>query len=99
MENVLEPKTWGGFWDIFGEKLVDELGIQDGAKVLDVGTGGGSVLFPICSRIGQEGHVTGIEIKEKSVNLMSSEIERCKINNARVVLMNGREMTFEDESF
>ncbi|MHA1935892.1 MAG: class I SAM-dependent methyltransferase [Candidatus Thorarchaeota archaeon] len=99
MENGLKPKTWGCFWDIFGEKLVEQLDIQDGVKVLDVGTGGGSVLYPICSRIGQKGHVTGIDIKEKSIESMNSEIERCRINNARVVLMNASEMTFEDESF
>jgi SAM-dependent methyltransferase len=43
--------------------------------------------------------VTGIDIKEKSIESTSSEIERCKIKNARVVLMNASEMTFEDESF
>ncbi|MFX1605501.1 MAG: class I SAM-dependent methyltransferase [Promethearchaeota archaeon] len=97
--NNLKPKTWGGFWDIFGEVLVDFLEIQQGASVLDIGTGGGSVLYPTVIKVGEMGRVIGVETCEHCVDATSSEINRCGISNANVYFMDAREAEFESHSF
>lgn len=94
-----KPKTWGYHWDVLGNRLVDMLEITKGARVLDVGTGGGSTFFPAIEKVGKTGHVTGIDNKEKSVENVTSELKRCGIFNASVQVMSAEEMSFNDASF
>ncbi len=98
-EDELKPKTWGGFWDIFGEVLVDLLDIPEGQRVLDIGTGGGSVLYPLSKKIGAPGRVIGVETCDHCVRKTNAEIKRCKIGNSVVHSMDAREADFEDHSF
>ncbi len=97
--SVLIPKTWGTFWDIFGETLVGFMDIPEGARILDVGSGGGSVLYPLAKRVGPNGHVIGIELCEHCAKKTASEIERCKIKNAEIILLDARQTEFADASF
>jgi O-methyltransferase/aklanonic acid methyltransferase len=50
------------YWDYFGGKLVEYASIYPGAKVLDVGCGSGSSLFPAAEKAGPKGYVVGIDI-------------------------------------
>jgi O-methyltransferase/aklanonic acid methyltransferase len=50
------------YWDYFGERLVEYAEIFTGARVLDVGCGTGSSLFPAAERVGPRGSATGIDI-------------------------------------
>jgi SAM-dependent methyltransferase len=95
----LKPKTWGGFWDIFGDVLVDLLDVQAGDKVFDIGTGGGSVLYSLVRKVGDSGHVLGVETCDHCAKATSAEIKRCKIKSAEVHFMDARKTNFEDDSF
>jgi len=95
----LKPKTWGGFWDIFGDMLVDLLDIKEGANVLDIGTGGGAVLYPAAKRAGNSGFVTGVELCDHWVKAATDQIERCDIENAKVLLMDASNTGFDYHSF
>ncbi|MFW9976442.1 MAG: class I SAM-dependent methyltransferase [Candidatus Thorarchaeota archaeon] len=95
----LKPKTWGGFWDIFGENLVDLLDIQEGFRILDIGTGGGSVLYPLARKVGNSGYVVGVEICEHCAETTNQEIKRCKVGNAKVHFMDARGARFDEQSF
>ncbi|MFW9968085.1 MAG: class I SAM-dependent methyltransferase [Candidatus Thorarchaeota archaeon] len=95
----LTPKTWGTYWDYFGQRLVDLVQPGVGMTVLDIGTGGGASLYPAAKRVGPEGHVTGIETCEGCFKRTSGEIKRCGISNAEVLFMDAREMDFDDGSF
>jgi SAM-dependent methyltransferase len=95
----LKPTTWGGFWDIFGEALVEFLDIQEGQHVLDIGTGGGSVLYSLSEKVGASGRVIGVETCDYCVKKTNAEIERCKIRNSVVHCMDAREADFEAHSF
>ncbi len=95
----LKPRTWGGFWDIFGRVLVDLLNIQEGQRVLDIGTGGGSVLYPLSEKVGASGHVIGVETCDHCVKKTNAEIKRCKISNSVVHFIDAREAEFEEHSF
>ncbi|MGD2073286.1 MAG: class I SAM-dependent methyltransferase, partial [Candidatus Thorarchaeota archaeon] len=70
-----------------------------GARVLDVGTGGGASLYPAVRRVGPNGEVIGIEICEGCFKHTSGEIERCGITNVKMLYMNAQNMDFDDESF
>ncbi|RDE12196.1 MAG: hypothetical protein C4K48_10220 [Candidatus Thorarchaeota archaeon] len=96
---VLIPKTWGTFWDIFGEPLVGFMDKPEGARILDVGSGGGSVLYPLAKKTGPTGHVIGVELCEHCTRKTASEIERCKIENAEIILLDARQTEFADASF
>lgn len=50
------------YWDHFGVRLVEHAAIPPGARVLDVGCGNGSSLFPAADRSGPGGYVVGIDI-------------------------------------
>jgi ubiquinone/menaquinone biosynthesis C-methylase UbiE len=93
------PRTWGGYWDYFGERLVELIQIESGSRVLDIGTGGGASLYPAVESVGSIGEVVGIEICEGCFERTSGEIERCGIANAKMIYMNAQNMDFDDESF
>ena len=95
----MKPKTWGGFWDIFGEVLVELLEIQVGSIVLDIGTGGGSVLYPLTRRVGDSGFIHGVETCDHCAKATTAEIKRCNIRNAEVEFMDARKTEYEDDSF
>ena len=50
------------YWDYYGVRLVEYARIAPGAKVLDVGCGTGSSLFPAAEKTGTSGYVIGIDI-------------------------------------
>ena len=96
---ALTPVTWGSYWDYFGRRLVELVGVTEGVAVLDIGTGGGASLYPAARIVGDRGQVIGIETCRHCQERTSSEIKRCGITNAKVLLMNAEDMTFTDSSF
>ena len=56
------PPDGPNYWDYFGIKLVELSAIPLGSKVLDVGCGTGSSLFPAAEIAGLEGYAVGIDI-------------------------------------
>ena len=99
IDSMLKPKTWGTYWDIFGEKLVGYMDIPKGARILDVGSGGGSVLYPLTKRVGPQGYVTGIELCNHCADKTASEIKRCHIKNAESIYLDARQTGFPDSYF
>ena len=93
------PRTWGGYWDHFGERLIELIQIKPGTRVLDIGSGGGASLYPAVKKVGPTGEVIGIEICEGCFNRTSGEIKRCGFINAKMIYMNAQNMDFDDESF
>jgi len=50
------------YWEYFGTRLVELADLQPGEKVLDVGCGTGSSLFPAAEKAGPQGFAIGIDI-------------------------------------
>ena len=50
------------YWDYFGLRLVERAAIPLGAKVLDVGCGTGSSLFPAAEVTSVKGYAIGVDI-------------------------------------
>ena len=50
------------YWDYFGVRLAEHAAVPDGARLLDVGCGSGSSLFPAAEQAGAAGYAVGIEL-------------------------------------
>ena len=50
------------YWDYFGNRLVEHAAITPGTKVLDIGCGTGSSLFPAASKVEASGYAIGLDI-------------------------------------
>jgi ubiquinone/menaquinone biosynthesis C-methylase UbiE len=91
--------TGPAFFQYFGKELVDFAGIDAGARLLDVATGRGAVLFPAIEKVGQKGEVIGIDYSEGMVEATNAEIKRLEIENAHAKHMSAEQMQFDDNSF
>lgn len=63
--------------DFFGPiatGLVAELAVQPGERVLDVGCGRGAALLPLAEAAGATGHVTGIDLSPRMVELTEADV-------------------------
>ena len=88
------------FFSHFGRRLVELAQIPGGAKVLDVATGRGALLFPAAESVGPHGHVTGIDISESMVQETTKELADLELaSNVVVRQMDAEYLQFPDESF
>ena len=87
------------FFQYFGKELVEFARIPPGARVLDVATGRGAVLFPAAEKVGQGGEVIGIDYSEGMVKETNAEIGTLNLQNAKMLHMNAEQLEFGDNSF
>ena len=50
------------YWEYFGIKLVERAKVYPGVRLLDVGCGTGSSLFPAAEKVGSLGLAIGIDV-------------------------------------
>lgn len=86
-------------FDYFGRRLVELADIAPGAKVLDVATGRGAVLFPTAERVGGNGHVSAIDLAEGMIRETSADIGRRRLANVDIQRMDAQALTFGPDSF
>ncbi len=87
------------FFAAFGRRLVELADIPISARVLDVATGRGALLFPAAEHVGASGYVNGIDLAEPMVQATNDEIKRRGIANADVRVMDAEQIQFADETF
>jgi ubiquinone/menaquinone biosynthesis C-methylase UbiE len=83
----------------FGHQLVESLAVPSGAKVLDVATGRGALLFAAAQKTGPAGKVIGIDLAPGMVAATAAEIRVRRLQQAEVLLMDGDDPTFPHRSF
>ena len=54
-------------------RLVTELAVQPGERVLDIGCGRGAALFPLAEAAGPAGSVVGIDLSPRMVELTAAD--------------------------
>ncbi|MBW9159269.1 class I SAM-dependent methyltransferase [Clostridium tagluense] len=92
-------KIGPGYWQRFGNRLVELSSINKGKKILDIGVGRGASLFSAINKIGKEGYAVGIDASEVMVSETHKDIEKQKIDNAKVIKMNAQILEFDDNFF
>lgn len=93
MESRLRYLLWGP------AKILEGAGLAKGLNILEVGCGTGYYTLPAVAIVGEEGHVTAIDVLNKSVDLVAEKIAARKLENVTVFQRNALETKFEDSKF
>ena len=83
----------------FGKLLLDNIPMQRGWDVLDIGFGTGYPLVELAQRFGPTSVVTGIDIWEAAIARTREKIRVCGLENIRIVEQDAAKMPFEAASF
>lgn len=78
-----------------GKRLVERLGLEDGARVLDVGCGTGRLARWLAERLGRQGSVVGIDPLEHRISVARSHAGAVRFEVGRAEDLGA----FEDASF
>ena len=68
------------------ERVMDALGIFDGAKVADIGAGGGWFTIRLARRVEQKGLVYAEDIQPQLIESINRRVEREGLTNVRTIL-------------
>ena len=77
--------------------ILDSLKIDNGYKVLDLGTGSGYLSFPIASRY-PNCYVIGLDIVEQAMNMNRQKVQVSGLKNIRFESYDGLVLPFNDSS-
>ncbi len=83
----------------FGERLVEQVPMERGARVLDVATGTGAALLPAARRVGQDGHVTGIDLSGGILKEAENAVRSECLTNVELLKMDAGHLEFADNTF
>lgn len=87
------------FWDRFGRDTINRLDLKPGNLVLDVCCGSGASALPAAEQVGDTGHVIGIDLAEKLLNLASAKAKIKSLNNVEFRQGDMLNTGFDDASF
>ena len=83
----------------FGRLLVDQVGLRPADRVLDVAAGTGASLFPAAGRVGDAGHVIGVDFAAGMVDQLRARIAAQGVTNAEAQVADAEDLPFPDASF
>jgi len=72
-----------GFWDYFGRRTVERLGLTPDAKVLDVCCGSGASAIPAAQLVGPAGEVIGVDLAANLLQLARQKAANLSLENIR----------------
>jgi ubiquinone/menaquinone biosynthesis C-methylase UbiE len=81
----------------FLEKLVPQLGLEQGQNILDVGTGTGILIPHLARAVGADGSVTAVDYSENMIQVCRTK--HSHLRNVSIKLGNIEEAAFPTESF
>ena len=87
------------FWDRFGQRTVERLSLQPGARVLDVCSGSGASALPAAERVAPNGHVVAVDLAERLLLLARAKAERRGLTNIEFRVDDFEELGLPDKSF
>jgi ubiquinone/menaquinone biosynthesis C-methylase UbiE len=83
----------------FGERLVEQMSLELGMRVLDIATGKGAVLIPAARQTGSEGQVTGIDLSGAILREAERAVRTEGLTNVELRKMDAEHLEFPDKSF
>lgn len=87
------------FWDRFGRRTVERLSLHPGSRVLDVCSGSGASALPAAEIVGPTGHVVGVDLAEKLLQLARAKAEGGGLTNIEFRVADFEELGLPDDSF
>ena len=87
------------FWERYGRRTIEKLGLKPGARVLDVCCGSGASALPAAQAVGPEGSVVGVDLAENLLNLARSKASQLSLTNTEFQSGDLTALHFSDESF
>src|SRR5271165_233364 len=87
------------FWARYGERTVARLGLVEGAHVLDVGCGSGASALPAARAVGPLGHVTGVDLAERLLQLARRKASAQGLANAEFLNADMEPLSYAEGAF
>ncbi len=92
-------RTGPSIFTQFGTRLVEQMPLTPGARVLDIATGTGAVLLPVARRVGSEGHVTGVDLSGTILQEAERAVRAEGLTNVELRKMDAEHLEFPDQTF
>lgn len=83
MANKFAKTGTGGFMN--PEKILFEIGIEEGAKVADFGSGAGYFTIPLAQVVGDEGKVWAVDVLRSALEIIESKAKIGRLFNIETV--------------
>jgi ubiquinone/menaquinone biosynthesis C-methylase UbiE len=87
------------FFSKSGSRLVELAQIPNGAKILDVATGRGAVLFPAAYRVGRSGLVIGVDLSGGMLREIATDAKGGNLSQVGLCHMDAEQLGFLDKWF
>ena len=87
------------FWDRSGRHTVERLHLAPGASVLDVGCGTGASALPAAEAVGPGGHVLGVDLAERLLELAQAKATQRHLQNVEFRLGDMMALGLPDQHF
>lgn len=88
-----------GFWDRYGRRTVERLGLTPGMRVLDVCCGTGASALPATEAVGPSGSVVGVDLAENLLALAREKAVGRGLRNVEFMKADMTALPFEPGSF
>lgn len=88
-----------GFWDRYGRQTVEKLNLKPGSLVLDVGCGTGASALPAAEKVAPNGHVIGVDLAEKLLDLGRTKAASLRLGNIEFRIGDMESLGFPDGHF
>ncbi|RLB36821.1 MAG: methyltransferase type 11 [Deltaproteobacteria bacterium] len=71
------------------ERIIECLGIKEGYRIADIGSGGGYFTLKFARKVGETGRVYAVDTKSKYLDFIRRQAERERLDNIAFVLSTG----------
>lgn len=82
---VLQPDRYDRMLQPFSERVLEELALQRGERVLDIGCGSGSLSRAAAEAVGADGRVTGVDVSRPMLELARRKSTDAGLGNTEFV--------------
>src|SRR5829696_2917235 len=87
------------FWERYGRRTIELLGLTAGERVLDVCCGTGASAIPAAQAVGPAGSVIGVDLAESLLELGRKKATQHGLTNVQFESGDMTAVRFEDDSF